>query len=454
MATAETEDAADCSAEPMASISKEQLRDGIEFSEDAVVVALMGGTGAGKSTFISLLTGEDVGIGHNLQSCTTDVGVYNFNYKDRHTVYLLDTPGFDDTNRPDSEILQEIAFYLAAMYSRKIQFAGIIYLHRITDTRVSGSSLKNIRILQNLCGADAFDRVVLATTMWSSLDSMEGGHEIGLQRCEELRYPEFWGEMIQKNSIMKEHDGSAASALSIISELVDRDGGAVLNIQKQMVDQNLSLDGTDAGRYLQKDLLEARERHEKEIAELKKNIQQAIAEQDTEAVNMFKQEKEAADSKVERLRNNSNQLKLSLSQIATREQTKFLSRVSNLEDTLAATTDPAVEQRLKDLQGQLLQAEKEMLDYKAKHEQEISLQRMVNEQAIANAQNIAKLQEMHIASLEDQYKAIKEQYARESNRKRQRKSLVNMLMFDKILMLFNPFGGLEDGYHRRGRHFR
>lgn len=382
---------------------------------------------------------------------TTKVGVYNFNYEDRHTVYLLDTPGFDDTNRPDSEILQEIAFYLAALYAQKIRLAGVVYLHRITDTRVSGSSLKSIRILQNLCGADAFDRVVLATNMWSVLDSMEGGHEIGLQRCEELKHAEFWGEMIQKKSIMKEHDGSEVSALSIISELVDREGGAVLNIQRQMVDQNLSLEETDAGRYLQKDLIETRQRYEKEIAELKRNIEQAIAEQDAEAFDTFKQEKEAAESRVEALQNNSNQLKISLRQIATREQTNFLSRVSGLEDSLAATSDPAMEHRLKALEGQLLQVEKEMMESKAKYEQDINLQRkIIEEQAITNAQHVAKLQERHIASLEDRYKVIKERYAREFTKKKNRKSLTNMLTFDKILMLFNPFSGQEDGYHRRG----
>lgn len=35
----------------------------------AVVVMVMGITGVGKSTFISKLTGEDVGIGHDLASC-------------------------------------------------------------------------------------------------------------------------------------------------------------------------------------------------------------------------------------------------------------------------------------------------------------------------------------------------------------------------------------------------
>ena len=34
-----------------------------------VVIAVMGMTGAGKSTFISHLTNENVGIGHGLEAC-------------------------------------------------------------------------------------------------------------------------------------------------------------------------------------------------------------------------------------------------------------------------------------------------------------------------------------------------------------------------------------------------
>ena len=34
-----------------------------------VVIAVMGMTGAGKSTFISYLTNENVGIGHGLEAC-------------------------------------------------------------------------------------------------------------------------------------------------------------------------------------------------------------------------------------------------------------------------------------------------------------------------------------------------------------------------------------------------
>jgi len=38
-------------------------------SKDDIIIAVMGVTGAGKSTFISLLSNEEIKIGHGLQSC-------------------------------------------------------------------------------------------------------------------------------------------------------------------------------------------------------------------------------------------------------------------------------------------------------------------------------------------------------------------------------------------------
>jgi uridine kinase len=40
----------------------------IETRTDEVLIAVMGATGSGKSTFISTLVEEDVGVGHGLKS--------------------------------------------------------------------------------------------------------------------------------------------------------------------------------------------------------------------------------------------------------------------------------------------------------------------------------------------------------------------------------------------------
>ncbi len=55
-------------------------------------------------------------------------------------VLLIDTPGFDDSKRSDTEILTEISRLLATQYKLVVTLKGIIYLHRITDNRFQGSA--------------------------------------------------------------------------------------------------------------------------------------------------------------------------------------------------------------------------------------------------------------------------------------------------------------------------
>ena len=87
----------------------------------------MGPTGAGKSSvrhagldptmylrptqFISRVTGKVDGVGHQLTSCTSDIGIIRCTIGVSKIV-LVDTPGFDDTNKPDLEILELISAWL------------------------------------------------------------------------------------------------------------------------------------------------------------------------------------------------------------------------------------------------------------------------------------------------------------------------------------------------------
>ena len=47
-----------------------------------------------------------------LGSCTPEVQIADEFGLDGRTVTLIDTPGFDDTTRSETEILKMIAFYL------------------------------------------------------------------------------------------------------------------------------------------------------------------------------------------------------------------------------------------------------------------------------------------------------------------------------------------------------
>ncbi|KAH6869156.1 hypothetical protein B0T10DRAFT_467437 [Thelonectria olida] len=166
-------------------------------------------------------------------------------------VHLVDTPGFDDTWRSDFEVLSEITFILAQIYRQGMKLAGILYLHRISDNRVSGSALKNFNLLGCICGFDAAPRIFFITTMWE----LEGkDYDEGLLRESRLvTTREFWGRFCRNGSQTKRWRGDESSALSIIHSLItlsESEGYTSLLIQREIVDNKKTLKETMAGQEL------------------------------------------------------------------------------------------------------------------------------------------------------------------------------------------------------------
>jgi len=209
-----------------------------DLSQDDVIIALMGPTGAGKSSFVNTVTGHNSGIGHSLESCTADIGMVKI-----HDIILVDTPGFDDTHKTDMEILSLIADWLTETYKREIKLAGILYFHRISDNRVAGTPLKNLHMFEKLCGKNAFENIILTTTMWDKV-----GEDIGAQREKELK-GEYWKAMIKQGSKTIRYRNTRESAWEILDSIIGHKQQAVL-LQKEMVDMERQLRETDAGQTL------------------------------------------------------------------------------------------------------------------------------------------------------------------------------------------------------------
>lgn len=57
-------------------------------------------------------------------------------------MYLIDTPGFDDSRTPDSDILLMVSQELARYYRGDKLLAGIVYLHDISQPRIGGLAKK------------------------------------------------------------------------------------------------------------------------------------------------------------------------------------------------------------------------------------------------------------------------------------------------------------------------
>ena len=179
-------------------------------------------------------------------------------------VLLIDTPGFDDSSRTDSEILTQISRLLAAQYEAGVSLKGVIYLHRIIDTRYQGSSVKTLQIFRKICGQMALKNVLLVTTRWNDVDEA-----LGADRENELR-KKFWAYMLSNGSSMKRFYGDKESATAISSQLLSK-RGIVLEIQRELVDERKTLKQTVAGSFVSED-----------ISELKKDLQKQLNDLDVE----------------------------------------------------------------------------------------------------------------------------------------------------------------------------
>jgi len=156
-------------------------------------------------------------------------------------------------------------------YKRKVLLSGIVYLHRISDNRMSGSPLTNLHMFAKLCGDGATKNVVLATTMWSNVKP-----DIGQKREVELK-SKYWAGMLDLGSQAMRFEDSWGSAWDIIdaatksTEVQDN----TLLLQEELVDLKRRLGETEAGKALY-------ERLQKSLAEQKESIRKLRDEAQSE----------------------------------------------------------------------------------------------------------------------------------------------------------------------------
>ncbi|KAH7257931.1 hypothetical protein BKA59DRAFT_122183 [Fusarium tricinctum] len=209
----------------------------------------MGLTGAGKSKFIERVTGLEAGVGHSLSSETNSLVPYCFESGNRR-ICLVDTPGFDDSRCNDTEIFKEIAFYLRMAYENRIPLGGILYLHRITDNRVSGAAERSFQLIRKICGPEGAKSVRLVTTMWDEI-ARGSGYEGAKAREEQLKSNEnYWGWMVSNGSRVQRSMATSASAHSILGSLLDvadTTGSASLQLQKELTNEGKDFLKTASG---------------------------------------------------------------------------------------------------------------------------------------------------------------------------------------------------------------
>ncbi|KAI0515095.1 P-loop containing nucleoside triphosphate hydrolase protein [Xylaria bambusicola] len=355
---------------------------------DSVFLLVMGVTGSGKSSFIADCTGRnDVCVGHDLASCTNSVAIFRAELHDRD-VYLIDTPGFDDTNREDVQILTAVAHYLSVSYANNVSINGVLYLHRISDTRIGSSTRRSLEMMKALCGEDAFENVAIVTTMWSS-NHCDAEYAKQCSRERELRDTHLF-DMLERGSQVVNHNRyqrpsqRCSSAKEILTMMVDswKDTKVTLQIQHEMVNLNLILKESSAGKVLEEDIKRHQSSFTSELETLRVSGERFDPQGHRTADTLLR----SRDSEIRKMLAENNQaldaMRLSLLEIHKKQEQRFIEQVSMMQKKWRDTLKEKEEEcRLKELEYRnlsLCRQEEEMNGSKREvQENQVNTRRLV-----------------------------------------------------------------------------
>ena len=104
--------------------------------------------------------------------------------------------------------------YLYFRSKKNSTISGLLYFHRISDNRMAGTPLKNLRIFDDLSKKHGFQNVVITTTMWDEVDE-----DLGATREEELK-SKYW-EPILGHSMTRRFLHTRQSAFLVLEGFID-----------------------------------------------------------------------------------------------------------------------------------------------------------------------------------------------------------------------------------------
>jgi hypothetical protein len=162
----------------------------------------------------------------------------------------------------------------AIRYKRKIHLTGLLYFHRISDNRMAGTPLKNLRLFEKLCGDD-FKSIVLTTTMWDDVEE-----ETGAQREKELASV-YWKSMVERGSSVKRFLNNRSSAFEILTPIINEvNKNSALLLQTEMTELGLQLRQTTAGRTLFVELEDLVARHQRALSRIRGGLTEPSLDQE------------------------------------------------------------------------------------------------------------------------------------------------------------------------------
>ncbi|ERF76641.1 hypothetical protein EPUS_04461 [Endocarpon pusillum Z07020] len=262
--------------------------------------------------------------------------------------FLIDTPGFDDTNRCDTEILKEIVAFLTKLCVQKIRVTGLVYVHRITDSRRPGSAVKISKCFKSSVAHSA-------SRKWQGLGGTEA-QAVSEEREADRTFRHF---------------EQRVSAEELFQWFLSLRHKVVLNIQRELVNDKLTLDQTEAGKLLQDTSARIKEMFEWEVRQLQIAIDDAHQEGDLQTENELLLQRNDAETALEKVDQDSRDMRINLRQLEAEKGPEYIIGVEEMERERNLNTTPnvaALQTKLKEVQDEMhllrqdcQQKEKELL---------------------------------------------------------------------------------------------
>ena len=186
-------------------------------------------------------------------------------------------------------------------YEKGSKLSGIMYVHRISDKRFTGTAGRNFDMLCQLCGDEASKNVVLVTNMWGEVSS-----EVGQDRESKLS-DKFFKPVLDKGAKMARHYNTIQSTHDIIRMMMVNNP-VVLQIQRELVDQHKDIGNTAAGIAINQELNEQMRRHRDELKGVEEEIKQALKEKDEETREELEEERKRLQEQMDKAKKDSEMM--------------------------------------------------------------------------------------------------------------------------------------------------
>jgi hypothetical protein len=128
---------------------------------------------------------------------------------------------------------------------------GLIFLHPITLTRAGGSELNRTKLLEKILGPHAYNRILIATTMWDYVTS----EDLVSERLETRFAPGgVWHELRKQGALYMRHENTRQSAHDIVRRIIsitDQFGKPKTLLETELKEKQGHVVQTSAGKTLE-----------------------------------------------------------------------------------------------------------------------------------------------------------------------------------------------------------